>query len=224
MKEYKISINPLMDFSTGTDAKKRRIIRDQKNPSPFRVGWYQTPRACIKKSIISRGEFDPILKGMKRLNDKVVTKKQQLTNKHVSMEAMHRYLNVSLPKVFKNHDFELIKERENKSTIVDGVEILVSPDLIFKIKLKGEVHIGAVKLHISKSNIFDITKSSNVATLIHKYLNELSKKHEAKVLPELCFSYDVFAGRFVTAGKDNKESLEKIKKMCEEVKLLWNVA
>ena len=29
--EYKISINPLVAFSKGTESKKRRIIRDQKN-------------------------------------------------------------------------------------------------------------------------------------------------------------------------------------------------
>jgi hypothetical protein len=224
MKNYKISINPLMDFSTSTEAKKARIIRDQKNPNPFRVGWYQTPRACIKKSIVLGGELNPIVEGMKRLNDKVVTKKQQQSNKHVSMEAMHRYLSVSLPKVFKNHNFELIKEREIKSTFLKGVEIIVSPDLIFKIKHNGECYLGAVKLHISKGNVFNIQKSSNVATLIHKYLSELSDKYDAKVIPEFCFSYDVFAGRFVTAKKDMENSINEIIKMCEEVKLLWNVA
>jgi hypothetical protein len=96
--------------------------------------------------------------------------------------------------------------------------------LIFKIKHNGKYYLGAVKLHISKGNVFNIQKSSNVATLIHKYLSELSDKYEAKVLPEFCFSYDVFGGRFVTSKNDNKSSIDEIGKMCDEVKLLWSVA
>jgi hypothetical protein len=222
MSNIKISINPLMDFSTGTEAKKTRIIKDSKNPNPFRIGWYQTPRACIKKSIMLGGEHEPIVDGIKRLQDKVVTKKQQVSNKIVSIEAMNRYLSVNLPKIFKNHNFEIIKERPTKSIFINGVEVIVSPDIIYLMEHNEEMYIGAVKLHMSKGNIFDVSKCSNVATLIYMYLEELSDRYGAKVLPELCFSYDVFGGRFISAKGINRKSQRKILKICDEVKLLWN--
>jgi hypothetical protein len=49
-----------------TESKKRRIIRDQKDPSIFRTGWYQTSRACIKKSSINKGDKEFLLEGIER--------------------------------------------------------------------------------------------------------------------------------------------------------------
>lgn len=216
-----ISINQLVDFSTGTDAKKRRIIMDQKSPDTFKVGWYQTPRACIKKAIVNNGDSDPIVEGIERLKAKISKKPQQIQNRAVSLEAMQRFLKIELPKILKNHSCEPIKERLVKSTFVNGVEVIVSPDIIFKIILKDELYMGAVKLHISKNNIFDVKKSKKVSTILYKYMTELSGNYNSKVLPELCFSMDVFGERVVPSPLNFKDSISEIEFICEEVKVLW---
>lgn len=222
--EYKISINPLVDFFKGTEAKKRRIIRDQKEPSIFRTGWYQTSRACIKKSLINKGDKDFLLEGIERLKTKIVSKPQQIINRQVSMDAMKRFLSFKIPSVFKNHNLEIIKEKVIKSTYINNVEVTVSPDIIFVIESNNKKYIGALKLHLSSRNVFDTKQSSFIATIINKYLIELSDKYNAEVLPELCLSIDVFGSSTISAPRNFKQSLKEIEVICEEVKMLWNVA
>lgn len=222
--EYKISINPLVDFFKGTESKKRRIIRDQKNPSIFRTGWYQTSRACIKKTLTNKGEKEFLLEGIERLKNKIVDKPQQITNRKVSIEAMKRFVSFKIPSVFKNHNLEIIKEKDIKSTFINNVEVTVSPDIIFIIEHNNKRYIGAVKLHLSSRNIFDSKQSRYIATILNKYLIELSNKYNAEVLPELCLSIDVFGSSTISAPKNFVKSIKEIEVICEEIKTLWNVA
>lgn len=222
--EYKISINPLVTFSKGTDSKKRRIIRDQKNPSVIRVGWYQTTRACIKKSISQNGNNNEIIKGLERLKDKVVEKPRQIQNKDVSIQAMKKYLNIELPEILKNHNLNIIKKRETKSTWINGVEIVVSPDVVFTIDYGGESYIGGVKIHLSKGDIFDLNESKMVATILNKHISEIAKKYNAIPLPEICLSIDVFGQRIISSSKKPERILKEVGNICNEVKQIWNVA
>ncbi|MCO7184148.1 hypothetical protein NH341_01815 [Tenacibaculum sp. XPcli2-G] len=221
---YKISINPLIDFSKGTEAKKRRVIRDQKNPSVIKVGWYQTPRACIKKSISQNGNNEEIIKGLARLKDKVVEKPRQIQNKDVSMEAMRRYLNIELPEILKNHNLNIIKKRSVKSTWINDVEIIVSPDVVFTLDYDGVKYIGGVKVHLSKGNIFDLNESKMVATILNKHISEIAPKYNAIPLPEICLSIDVFGQRIVSSAKKPEKILKEVEKICFEIKQVWNVA
>lgn len=222
--EYKISINPLVDFSKGTESKKRRIIKDSKNPPILRVGWYQTPRACIKKSLSENGNSEPIIQGLEKLKSRIVSKPQQINNRLSSLEAMRKFLNVDIPWVLKNHDLTLIKKRKIKSTYIHGVEVLVSPDIVFTMDYNGEKYIGGVKIHLSKGNIFDLQESKMVATVLHKHISEIAPKYNAIPLTDICFSIDVFGERIVSASKKPKKILSKIGEICEEVKQFWNVA
>lgn len=220
----KISINPFVDFELSSNAKKLRIIKDQKNPSPLRVGWYQTPRASIKKSLSQNGDQKPLLDGIERLKNKITNKPQQLQNKMVSLEALDHFIEIKLPSVLKNHSYEVIREKEIKSVSLDNIEILVSPDVIFKIELMGETYIGAIKLHLSKNNIFDYGQSLNISTILHQYCLKLGEKYNLKVLPELCLSVDVFGERIVAAPVNSNASLKRIQNICKEVKRYWKAA
>ena len=222
--EYKISINPLVAFSKGTELKKRRIIRDQKNPSVFKVGWYQTPRACIKKSISQNGNNDEIIKGLERLKDKVVEKPRQIQNKTASMEATRKYLKIEFPEILKNHNLNIIKKRFVKSTWVNGVEITVSPDVVFTFDYKGKKYIGGVKIHLSKGDIFDLNESKMVATILHKHISEIAANYDAIPLHEICLSIDVFGQRIVSSAADAESILNEVIKICNEIKQIWNVA
>ncbi len=220
----KISINPFVDFELSSDAKKLRIIKDQKNPSALRVGWYQTPRASIKKSLGQNGDPKPLSEGIDRLKNKITNKPQQLQNKMVSLEALDHFIALKLPTILKNHKYEVIREKEIKSVIIDNVEIIVSPDVVFKIDLNGETFIGAIKLHLSKNNVFNLKQSLTVSTLLHQYCLRLSEKHGLKVLPELCYSVDVFGEQIVSAPINAKPYLLRIRNICKEVKKYWSTA
>lgn len=222
--EYKISINPLIIFFKGTESKKRRIIKDSKTPPILKVGWYQTPRACIKKSLSKNGDYEPIILGLEKLKNKVVEKPQQISNKFVSLEAMKRFLNMEIPEILKNHNIDILKKRTIKSTFINGVEVLVSPDIVFTMDYNGEKYIGGVKIHLSKGNIFDLQESKMVATVLHKHISEIAPKYNAIPLTDICFSLDVFGERIVSASKKPDKILLQIGEICNEVKQFWNVA
>lgn len=222
--KYFISINQFVDFSKGTDSKKKRIIRQQKEPNKFMVSLYQTSRASIKKSISNNGDIKPIIDGLERLKGKTPIKPRQILNKTVSIEAIQRYMKITIPKILKNHKIDIIKKPEIRSIIIEGVEILVSPDVIFTMIYNGEKYIGAVKIHISKRNVFKLQDSKTVSFLIEEYLKSIQDKYKAKTLSELCFSLDVFDGTMITAPENKEFFLEKIKEIAEEVKFLWRVA
>ena len=222
--EYKISINPLIDFFKGTEAKKRRVIKNQKEPSVIIVGWHQTSRACIKKSLSQNGDKSPIIEGSNRLKSKVVEKPRQVQNKFVSLEGMQRYLNIEIPQMLKNHNLNIIKKRPIKSTFINGVEITVSPDIIFTMDYKGEKYIGGVKIHLSKGNVFDNKELKIVATVLNKYISEIAEDYGAIPLPEICYSMDVFGERIVSSSNKPERILIQIESICDEIKRFWNVA
>lgn len=222
--EYKISINPLIDFFKGTEAKKKSVIRNQKEPSVIMVGWHQTSRACIKKSLSLNGDKSPIIEGSNRLKLKVVEKPRQVQNKFVSLEGMQKYLNIEIPEMLKNHNLTIIKKRTIKSTFIKGVEITVSPDIVFTMDYKGRKYIGGVKIHLSKGNIFDNQELKIVATILHKHISEIAEKYNAIALPEICYSMDVFGERIISSSKKPERILSQVKNICDEIKRFWNVA
>lgn len=224
--KYLISINQLVDFSKGSESKKKRIIRDQKKPDKFKISWYQTPRASIKKCLSNNGDRNYIIDGLERLKNKITDpdKPRQLQNKSASIKAMQSFLRVEIPKILKNHKLTLIKKPKTKSFFVDGVEILVSPDLIFTMEYKGKVYMGGMKIHLSKGNIFEPRESKIVAAVIQSYLESISKEYKAEVLPELCMSLDVFDERIVSSPVEVEKYLDKIKFICNEVKRYWHIA
>lgn len=221
---YKISINQFADFSNGTEAKKRRIIKQQKTPNKFLVSWYQLPKARIKKSISNNGDLDPIFKGIEELKNRTPEKQRQVLDREVSMEALKRFINIKLPSILKDVPHDVIKTVPSKSLIVNGVEIVISPDVIFKLEIDGKIYLGAVKVHISKNNIFDNKQSRYISSLIYKYLKEVVAKDDEEVLDELCLAIDVFGEKVISTPRNLPKAINDIEVVCEEVKSLWKVA
>ncbi|WP_248724400.1 hypothetical protein [Seonamhaeicola sp. ML3] len=223
-KEIKISINQFADFSKASDSKKRTIIKQQKNPNKFLVSWYQLSKSRIKKSIENNGDLDPIIKGIEELKGRIPKKPRQVLDRIVSIEALQRYIHIKLPDMLKTIPYETIKKVESKSVYINGVEIIVSPDVIIRIKVNGKTYLGAVKIHVSKSNIFDNIQSRYISVLIKKYLEEVVAKDGDKVLDDLCLSIDIFGERIISAPNNISKAITEINVICNEVKSFWNAA
>lgn len=222
--EYFISINQFVDFSKGSESKKKTIIRQQKEPNKFLISLYQTSRASIKKSLANNGDIRPTIEGLERLKSRVPVKPRQELNKTISIEAIQRYMKIKIPSILRNHKIDIIKKPSIKSIFIEGVEVLISPDIIYTMVYKNQKYIGGVKIHISKRNVFNIEDSKMVSLLIEKYLKIIEKEYNAQVLPELCFSLDVFDGRMVSSPKNKFPFLIKIKNTAKEIKSLWKIA
>ena len=223
-KNIKLSVNQFADFSKDSEASKRRIIRQQKEPNKFLVAWYQLPKAKIRKSIENNCDLEPILKGIEELKLRIPNKPRQVLDRIVSLEALNRYVSIKLPDLLKSVPYEIIKNVESKSIFINDVEIIISPDVIFRIKVNGNTYLGAVKVHISKNNVFDNIQSRYISSLINKYLKEVVAEADEVVLDELCLSIDVFGEKVISVPKNLPKSLTEIEVICEEVKSIWNAA
>lgn len=219
-----ISINQLADFSIGTDGKRKGIIRQQKNPNPFKVSWYQLSKARIRKSIAHNGDLEPILSGIEELKLRKTTSKRQNDDRVVSLEAMQKFIQMGIPKILQHMDYEIVKKSKEKSIFINGVEIIVAPDLIVKAELDGKMHYGAIKIHVAKHNMFDRNQQSLVATAIYKYLESLYTEEGTVILPEMCLSIDIFGGNIVSAPNTMDDKINDLEVICDEVKRMWFAA
>ena len=211
----------MADFSDSTDNAKRRIIAQQQQPDPFRIFWYQLPKGGVKKSIEKKGDLNPVYDGIQTLIDRKPTNERQACDKRVSLEALERFVKIKLPKILHEIDYEIVKSKI-KSFRYSNVEIIVAPEIILKGKLNRKTVLGGIKIHISKNKPFDLKKSRYVATTIYKFLNEVIVKEDEAVLPELCFSLDIFSGRIISAEHNNEAVFKEIDDLIDEVKEIWD--
>ncbi|MGV6830516.1 MAG: hypothetical protein ACWA5P_03010 [bacterium] len=222
--QYNISINQLADFSKGTEGKKRGIIRQQKNPNPLKVFWYQLAKARIRKTFALGGDLEPILNGIEELKSRNLTKKRQIDDRTVSLEAMRKFIELQLPKILRDSDYEILKKPKVKSIYLRGVEVIVSPDLIIRAKIDDKMYIGGIKIHVAKHNQFDSRQQSYVAVGIKEYLSEVVAKNGEQILPELCLSIDIFRGAIISAPKELSKRIKEMEIICEEIKQMWSAA
>lgn len=224
MVEYKISVNQLASFSRSTDSKKRSIVKQQKNPPAILVGRYGMAKARIRKAISTNGDIQPILSGIEVLKARTPDTDWKKNDRHVSIEAMERFIKMKLPSVLQDHKYEILPKLKTKSFYVNGVEILVSPDLIIKALIDGQYFVGAVKIHVSKNDLFDSAQNRCVTTCIYQYLDlQFDNSLDVFVLPELCICVDVFADTFRNAPENIENTLVEIEVMCEEIKKIWTL-
>lgn len=221
MGKYKISLNQLAEFSGASDASKRRIIRQQLDPDPFRVPRYALTKARIKKSLALKGNLDPIHEAIQILQDRKATTEWQINDKKVSLEALTRFIKIKIPSIFKKVEFEVIRP-ETSTMELKEVDVIVAPEVVIRGKYDGQNVIGGVKIHISKTKPFDLERSRYVAAVVYKYLkDEVAQKGEI-VLPELCLCLDVFNEKLVKAPDNSEEIVSILTSVCDEIKMLWD--
>ena len=222
--QCKISVNQLADFVYATESKKMRIVRQQKEPNQLKIAWYQLAKARMKKAIQKNGDLSPILDGLKELKNRKITKQRQIQDRQVSIEAMEKFIRIKLPVILKEFDYEVLKKPKINSLVINGVEVIVAPDVIVRIKVNNQYYLGAVKIHVSKNNIFDRKQSKYISSLIYKYLNDIVASGDELVMKELCLSIDVFGERVIKSPKNISKSIRDIEVICSEVKSFWDAA
>ena len=185
MKEIKISANQLATFPEGSDARKKSIIKQQKKPNPVIVARYGLARARIRKTYKESGNLTPILEGIEELRQRIPDTDWKRNDKTVSIEAMRRFLRMKLPDFLVDVPFEVVKRPKVSFVVINDVKVVVSPDIIVKMKIDGKIYLGAIKVRIAKSTSFTTKQSRRLATLIHKYLVEVVAKEGEVVEKEM---------------------------------------
>lgn len=223
MNGYHLSLNQFAEYSGATVRGKVRIIKQQLNPNPFLIPWYQLSKARIRKSLELGGDLKPIYEGIEILLKRKPDNKRKQNDRQVSLESMQRFIEIKLPEILSKIDYEVIKP-EKKTLNIGGVGIIVAPDLVIRGKLSERMVLGGIKIHISKNKPFDFRQSQFVAAIIKRYLEEEVAVNGDVVLPELCFSLDVFGERIVPAPSKAHIINHEIETICLSIIENWDEA
>lgn len=122
--------------------------------------------------------------------------------------------------VLKNQKLERVKFKM-KILNIYGVNIKISPNLIYRVENNGKKVIGALKVHLSKGKPFTHRQSALVAQLLHQYLSNFANEDEI-VDPQLCICIDPFAGTTISASNKIKLDMKEIKLLCKEIPIIWD--
>ena len=221
----RLSINQLATFTAATEAKRKRIILQQKNPSPIIVSWYGSAKSAMRNFYKDPSNTKIIEEGLAKLKESKPKSTWHNSNKKGSIEILQRFIKMSIPKCFVNENISFLKPAL-KSLSIFGVEIIAAPELLFYIDADGARRYGAVKFHTSKTGKFTGSQSLIVSTALklylRKYINQFDKG--AIVDEQYCLCVDVFNETITAARKDSSETEETIKETCREVIKLWDNA
>lgn len=123
-------------------------------------------------------------------------------------------------------DFPILEEyeitdftEENIRINLSGVSVSVRPDLILKHKTSGK--IGAIKLHLPKTNPLNAESLEYVATMLKYYFIHLGYK-DKEISEDACIAIDVPTQLLSHAPKAYKMSVNRISAACEEISLRWD--
>jgi len=217
MNNYQISINPFAEYLEATESRRIKILEEQQDPDPVRIPYYQLAKARIKKSIELSGSHRPLNDGIKTLKEKKPVKQWQKNDVINSIAAIEKFKLMLLPDLIKDHKLEIISPKQ-KYFNYNGVTINVSPNIIFRVLVDGEKHIGACKIHTSKGKKFSHQQSKLVANIIEQYLSNCVAEEDEIVDPVLCFCLDPFAGTTINSNSKVALDMKLVKKLCVEIK------
>ena len=114
MNEVEISINPLAEFLEASDYRKRTIIKEQLNPDPVRIPYYQRARSSIAKSIMDNGNRTHIEDAKNLLVQKIPVKNWQRSDKVNSLSALDLWEKMTLPDFVQKKHLEPVKTKAKK--------------------------------------------------------------------------------------------------------------
>ena len=105
--KYSITLNQLVNFIEASESTQRRILNGQINPPKESFFWYQGSKAAIKKSI-PINDVEPIYQGINKLKKTKTDGIQKERNRILSITALEKYLQISLPLQFRKQKKEVI--------------------------------------------------------------------------------------------------------------------
>ena len=220
MHHYHISLNQFAEFAIATPKGKTRILEQQIKPNPILIPWYQSAKGSIKRFLTDVNNLQPILQGIKTISEKKPQNQRQLSDKNISIDALKKIAELKLEKYFAGLNYEVVKPKV-KNVAVLGIDIGISPELIFKTEVNGSIAYGGVKIHISKNKPFSLSQCEYVSSMLMRYIKKNIAKPGEIVIPKFCICIDVFGDKVVPAKANDSATLEEMKNLCKEIKNNW---
>ncbi|WP_282087070.1 hypothetical protein [Aquimarina algiphila] len=218
----KISINKLAEYLDSEALRRRRIIEEQKEPLEFIVTRYKEAKKAMIDFIISNYDENIIDKTIEKLKEKECISDFEKNDRKTSIQALESFLDIRFPDILL--DFKIIKPTKKHNLKIKDLQVNINPDLLIRGKYRGKNIVGGIKVHISKTHPLTIENRKNVATMIHKIIEEKELIKADKELANLnfCISIDVFNSEFDVAPKSYKRRRKNIEFACDEISLIWD--
>ncbi|CAN5660519.1 hypothetical protein BH11BAC1_BH11BAC1_26080 [soil metagenome] len=212
------SLNKLGEYLEASPTRRKRIVLDAKYPEQFITTRYKEARDAMKVFLVGKKDEDYLLEKKKYFEEKKSETDFQEQDNKLSGEAIQSFLETEMP-FTEGTDF--IAYTESKLITIQGVEVSIYPDLIVRKSSGGLVTVGAIKLHLSKSNNLSEESQKVIAAIICHYVGLHVASKEEPANNKLCFSFDVFSKDIECSPTSFKTRMQKIEAACEEIALWW---
>lgn len=220
MSKPRISINKLGEYLHANPQRRKKIVSDSKNPKPFVVTRYGDAREALKSYFVSGLNTNILEASIEAHEGKDPASEFQEQDQALSIELLEMMLDLDLPDL---SGFSIsIYNGANPKLDISGVDVSVNPDLIIRGDYRGQKVVGAIKLHISKSNKLDEEGAKNVAILLKEFVENHIAADDEKVHLPFCISVDIFGQLVGTAPRSFKRRMMHISSACEEIALWWD--
>lgn len=218
-----ISINQVTQFTISTDAAKLKIVKDQKNPSPFSSPYYASATAAMRRYIKAGFDEQIISEVLEQLQSKSVDPKNKnaVAKKANNISALRRFLEVTFPDVFKSLKCSFSSAKFRRCRI-GSVDVIISPDVIIRREVDGVKYIGAIKFDVHK-DVLDYSIGRQRAALLYYFLESVKDADEI-VDRNYCLSVDVMHANIYRPIGDIADDISIIGEACDEVCKLWKIA
>lgn len=220
MQIANISINQICDFIAASEKRKVSIVKAQKYPSNFIITRYRFARKCMKKHFLNNFSPAVIMEGINVLQYKKGKTNHQESDRVNSILALEEFMNLIFPKYFYNKIYTFHKI-ENAHIYINGLKIIISPDIVFSYIEQGQRYIGGLKFRIVKSNSFDFEQASLSARLIRDYLEQTFDESLGIIDSNFCVCVDVFGNRVYSAPNTTSGHKLSLEITCSEIKDIW---
>ena len=218
----RVSINPLIEFMSASDRRKRSLVKQQKNPSTIQVAPYATARAALRKFIKDDYDLELIVEAIEKLQHRDQSTQWRRQDTKNSIDALRHFMIMNFPSRVSKIKCSFAKSFI-KDCYIDDVLITISPDLIMRWEIDGVKYIGAVKFRLSQKRL-DFSGGHNAATLISHYLKTTVAQEDEIVDLSHCLYVDIFSENIYRAMGDLTHPIEEIRKACKEYSKLWRAA
>jgi hypothetical protein len=222
-KAPRISVNKLGEYMTATPLRRRRIVRDQRQPKSFILPRYTEAQDVIVKYLVGGNKDLCILTAeIERLQTAPSATEWEEHRKALCAKAIARFLNLA-----ESVDLSGLSAsrggNDQPRLQLGGLEISVRPEVILRGQdRRGEQIAGAIKLYLSKTIPLSEEGGGYVAAAVHEYVGAHVEPGSAS--PRQCQVIDVFDARIYTAPQATVRRRNDLVAACEEIVRAWENA
>lgn len=222
--EPRISLNKLGEYLTATsEARRRRILLDQKFPSGIVVPRYRRFFPSVRRYVSQRGHDRGLVEGaiaeLKAVNTGTPWNQD---DSHNTAAALNHFLKIA-PRLTEGGCEFLPPPRKNTFLMIEGVKVAISPHYILHAVIDGRPALGVVKFHLIKNvaKHMGAIGAQHAATLLHRWLIENLTDATRLPHPSLCFIVECWQDRITAAPERSEDRMENIARACREIAVIW---